>query len=44
MIKQRVLEGFEEGFKDAVNKVAQRNPNEWENNPPLCKCNDISCT
>lgn len=33
MIKQRVLEGFEEGFKDAVNKVAQRNPNEWENNP-----------
>jgi hypothetical protein len=32
-IKQRVLEGFEEGFRSAVDKVAQQNPSEWNNNP-----------
>lgn len=33
IIKQRVLEGFEEGFKSAIDKVAQQNPNEWNYNP-----------
>lgn len=33
IIKQRVFEGFEEGFKSAIDKVAQQNPKEWNNNP-----------
>ncbi len=31
-IKQRVIEGFEEGFNDAINRVKRQNPQEWENN------------
>ncbi|HOV35177.1 MAG TPA: hypothetical protein PLJ19_01240 [Dysgonamonadaceae bacterium] len=30
-IKQRVFEGFEEGFNNAVQKIAQQHPMEWEN-------------
>jgi hypothetical protein len=33
IIKQRVFEGFEEGFNRAIDKVAQQNPNEWNYNP-----------
>lgn len=32
IIKQRIFEGFEEGFRNAVDKVAQQNPDEWNNN------------
>lgn len=31
IIKQRVLEGFEEGFTSAVDQIAKQNPDEWNN-------------